>query len=389
MTETDSSFNIIDDSSKEISTMFNDLFTTSNVFAIIFFLGVYFVLYKLLGFFFNKQDTPSGFNINLSRSMDIVFVLILLIIMYSVYVIYKNDPDSSMINDFMGDVFEYIDSPASVISTSIFIVVFYLVATIFQIPMSKESKPIFMYLIESIAWLLLIITIFVEFFKYTLNLSIYDLFPMFGTTPNDEPEIVPSNTIIDPSNNIITDSSNNVVCETTTPDDPEGEVFNISKNIYTYKEANAVCKSFDAKLATYDQVESAYNNGAEWCNYGWSDGQMILFPTQKNTWKELQKLDEKRECNSNTPSYKNACGRPGINGGYIANPYVKFGVNCFGKKPDATENDIARLNQRTEQTYPKSREEYEMESKINKIKQQSPEMLQLSSYNTKQWKRTG
>ena len=139
MPETDSSFNIIDDGSKDISTMFNDLFTTSNVFAIIFFLGVYFVLYKLLGYFFNKQDTPSGFNINLSRSMDIIFVLILLIIMYSVYVIYKNDPDSSMLNDFMGDVFDYIDAPASIISTSIFIVVFYLVATIFQIPMSKAS----------------------------------------------------------------------------------------------------------------------------------------------------------------------------------------------------------------------------------------------------------
>ena len=115
----------------------------------------------------------------------------------------------------------------------------------------------------------------------------------------------------------------------------------------------------------------------------------ILFPTQKNTWKELQKLDEKRDCNSNTPSYKNACGRPGINGGYIANPYVKFGVNCFGKKPDATENDLSRLNETTDQTYPKTREEYEMESKINDIKRQSPEMLQLSSYNTKQWKRTG
>jgi hypothetical protein len=27
------------------------------------------------------------------------------------------------------------------------------------------------------------------------------------------------------------------------------------------------------------------------------------------------------------------CGKPGLNGGYFANGMLKFGINCYGKKP--------------------------------------------------------
>ena len=37
----------------------------------------------------------------------------------------------------------------------------------------------------------------------------------------------------------------------------KGEVFNVSKNIYTYSDAAAVCSAFDAELATFDQVKAA------------------------------------------------------------------------------------------------------------------------------------
>tara|TARA_B100001287_G_C22659718_1_gene519686 strand:+ start:1011 stop:1916 length:906 start_codon:yes stop_codon:yes gene_type:complete len=107
------------------------------------------------------------------------------------------------------------------------------------------------------------------------------------------------------------------------------EVFHIPGNHYTYNEAANMCEAHGARLATYDQMEEAYNEGAEWCSYGWSQGQMAFFPTQKATFNELQK----------DPKRKNDCGRPGVNGGYMANPYIKFGVNCYGVKPEKTEND--------------------------------------------------
>jgi len=106
------------------------------------------------------------------------------------------------------------------------------------------------------------------------------------------------------------------------------EVFNIANNEYTYNDAQIVCNTYGAELATYDQIEDAYLNGGEWCNYGWSADQMAFFPTQKSTWSNLQ----------GNPNTQNACGRPGINGGYFANPNIQFGANCYGVKPPPPQN---------------------------------------------------
>jgi len=101
------------------------------------------------------------------------------------------------------------------------------------------------------------------------------------------------------------------------------QVYNIPGNYYDYTNAKALCNAYGSRLASYKEVETAYKNGGEWCNYGWSEGQMAYFPTQKDTWNKLQE-------NKQT---KNACGRPGINGGFIGNPNVRFGANCYGVKP--------------------------------------------------------
>ena len=111
--------------------------------------------------------------------------------------------------------------------------------------------------------------------------------------------------------------------------DKDGEVFNIPQNIYNYSQAKEVCSVLNARLATYDEVESAYNSGGNWCSYGWSDEQMALFPTQKDVYNKLKLI----------PGHQHDCGRPGVNGGYIDNKKFKFGVNCYGKKPHWTEKD--------------------------------------------------
>ena len=99
------------------------------------------------------------------------------------------------------------------------------------------------------------------------------------------------------------------------------EVFHIANQDYTYEQAKCKCESYNAKLATYDQLVDAYNDGAEWCTYGWSSGQKAYYPTQKCNW-------EKKG-----PEEKLKCGNPGLNGGFFADPSLKFGVNCYGTKP--------------------------------------------------------
>jgi hypothetical protein len=152
----------------------------------------------------------------------------------------------------------------------------------------------------------------------------------------------------------------------------EKQVFNIPGNYYTYDNAKELCSAYDAKLATYDQIEKAYNNGADWCNYGWSENQLALFPTQKKTYEELQKK----------PGHENDCGRQGVNGGYIANPNVKFGVNCFGYKPKKSNFDSELMNKLS--PYPEKQEDIEFQQKVNKMKNKLNEIA-ISPFNNNNW----
>jgi hypothetical protein len=364
--------------SGDSSTTFSDLATKTNLVLILTFLGIYFIIYFVVGKFFNKGESPNSFNLSLSRSLDILFFGLLTIIAYTTYQSYEQAPDRSIFGEMITSFTGFVNKPSSAFIIGMFIIIFYLVNYLFRIPMETDTKPFFISIIETMAWVILVIILFIDFFKYVLKISLYDLFPSLNST---EKEVT---AVENPDTNVPKLEK----CETEPKDDPESEVFNISNNKYTYDDAQAICKSYDASLATYDQIERAYNNGAEWCNYGWSDGQMILFPTQKKTWNKLQKLDEKRSCNSKTPSHKNDCGRPGINGGYIANPYVKFGVNCFGKKPEPSDADTLRMNANQNQTYPKTAKDIQFEKKVNYWKDNADKFLHINSYNTTAWNKS-
>jgi hypothetical protein len=152
------------------------------------------------------------------------------------------------------------------------------------------------------------------------------------------------------------------------------QVFNIPGNDYVYPDAKALCTAYGARLATYKEVESAYNDGADWCNYGWSDDQMALFPTQQKTWDELQKIE----------GHQNDCGRPGVNGGFMENPALKFGVNCYGYKPRITADEQDLMA--NEPIYPKTAKDIAMEKRVDYWKDQLSEVL-VSPFNYNSWSR--
>ena len=98
------------------------------------------------------------------------------------------------------------------------------------------------------------------------------------------------------------------------------ETYHIHGN-FDYSMARSVCKAYDATLATLDQIKDTYKKGGEWCDYGWSEDEMVLYPTQESSWKKYQEGN------------KQQCGIPGINGGYNAYLNQQLGVNCYGVKP--------------------------------------------------------
>jgi hypothetical protein len=160
---------------------------------------------------------------------------------------------------------------------------------------AKSSNSIFVILIS----LFIIVFIIVAYFMLSGN--------MFDGAP------LPDNTSTNKVNSSVVD-----------------EVFNIRDNIFSYNEAKAVCEAHDAKLASLEEMIQAYKNGGNWCSYGWSEGQLALYPTQPDFWKKLQ----------NDPYKKNECGKTGVNGGYFANPNYKFGANCYGIKPQPKSNEL-------------------------------------------------
>lgn len=150
------------------------------------------------------------------------------------------------------------------------------------------------------------------------------------------------------------------------------EVFHIAENEYNYEDAKAVCKAHNSRLATYNEVEKAYQKGAEWCSYGWSEDQLALFPTQKSTYKKLSKIK----------GHRNDCGRPGVNGGYVRNINAKFGANCYGYKPKMKPIDQQSIMNTMK--FPKTKEEKIFDEKVKAYKKDKGKIA-INSFNDQKW----
>ena len=355
----DASGNSTQTSSKESKKIdMSNIFTESNLDLITWFLAIYLVIYFGFGIFVNT--TQSVFN----QTVDIaLFVGIIGFLIYYYYRLSKYE--RSHITMTLLDEFkhEMNDPITTTLYVGIILVVCYVFMFLFKIPYNIEQMPRLLHLLVAKSVIYLVMLLFIMFFIYVLGIPIVDnIYDTVGKWWNDLSNTKPA-AIVHTKN------------ETKKLTIERDEVFNISNNLYTYDDAQNVCSAFGARLATYDEIEDAYNKGADWCNYGWSDNQMAFFPTQKETWKKLQK----------NPKNKNNCGRPGVNGGYMGNPNIKFGVNCFGKKPKATESDLELMNSRKNQITPKTASEIETERKVNFWKENADKLLNINPHNEKKW----
>jgi hypothetical protein len=218
---------------------------------------------------------------------------------------------------------------------------------------NSTGGDIFGVIIIAILVILILVNAFQYFFSINVTAYIQGLF-----TPKTTVDIVVDQSAYQP---------------TTVPEIKfKKQVFNIPGNYYSYDNAKALCTAYGAELASYDQIEKAYNNGAEWCNYGWSADQLALFPTQKKTYDTLQTI----------PGHENDCGRTGINGGFIANPNVKFGVNCYGYKPKITSDEEELM--KTASPYPQTPEDIAFQKKVDLMKNNLDQIL-VSPFNHNTW----
>jgi hypothetical protein len=361
-------------------TTFLQMLNQSNAVLLLWFLVIYVVIYLLISIF--RSGTSSN---SIVRVFDIVAIGFLLIyLLMTFFQESEADKEMTMKNYYLG-LEAYMNNPMSLFSIGIFILVLYTIIFMLGIPMESGLKPVTVILLEYGAWILFVLVLISSFFKYVLGISITNLMDQaLGFLQKQGTQAQAQSTTTATATTTATTSNSNVSSGGSSDSNSGNsssknstvemnEVFNIANNMYTYEDAQSICTSYGAKLATYDQVEDAYNNGAEWCNYGWSENQSVYFPTQKSTWDTLQK----------TTDQKNACGRPGVNGGYMDDPKLRFGVNCYGKKPLPTPAELAALNQ--PKSVPQSEEDMIMDMKVQFWKDNADKILQINSYNSNKW----
>jgi hypothetical protein len=331
---------------------------------IVLYASLYFGIYR---FYRGRSDVDILF----SKTIDI-FIITLLVIgaFYYFFTLPKEDKDH-FIGFLVKWTKEFFQDPVGTAASAILIALFYLFVYLGGIPKNPIPKTI--EFLEQKVWIFLVTYIILDFFKYYFEIDLMEQFIskdtvdwLYGKKKDEKTEKKKDNEKKDDEKKTKTVDKK--------IDEVGNEVFHVSNNLYSYDDAQAICTSYGARIATYDEVENAYKNGAEWCGYGWSDGQMALFPTQKTTWDKLQKTD----------NHKNNCGRPGVNGGYIHNPYVKFGANCYGKKPVAYTADINRMNAQKNILYPKSKKDVVSDMKTEYWKNNANKLV-VNGFNNDKW----
>lgn len=364
------------------SNIINSIFNKTNYIFVLWFLAIYVVAYFLIGLLFKKSSDTGNFPLLLSRGIDFIVLIVLLVILFVSYFNNTEVKREDIYEKVIGTYSKFINQPISILSIVLSLILLYVLLFMFRVPMASDTKPVIVSLLEMVLWITFVVICFVDFFKYVLQTSLTDLLSEIADIKNmpSSGNVVSGNVVtgnVVNGNAVSVSAKGNVVADKVVLSGPvqKDEVFNISNNLYTYDDAQAICTAYGSKLATYDQMETAYNRGAEWCNYGWSDGQMAFFPTQKQTWEKLQKSAKR----------KNDCGRPGINGGYFANPHIKFGVNCFGKKPAPGDSDLSRMSANKDINIPVEEGDVKLNDKVNFWKRNAGNLLVLNSFDRTRW----
>ena len=91
-------------------------------------------------------------------------------------------------------------------------------------------------------------------------------------------------------------------------DPKDTQVYHVFQNAYTFKEAQEECAKRAGSLANPNQLQNAYDAGANWCNWGWATDGDAYMPNR----------DPK--CNKNI----------GLINAKQVDKSMKLGVNCYG-----------------------------------------------------------
>ena len=351
----------------------------------------------------NGNNTMDLLKSKLSNFMIIIIIIFVIVVIFLVfsYLGKSNNQNSSTpilnsINNGVSSTTELLTNSVNSLTSS---------SSNSENTNSKSILGIIFGIIYFILFIIIIVLLVQYFFKVDITQPIKNMF-IYKTSqkPEHELDVIPEKIIGDeedsyflkPNNKKKNDGNGNEAADNDDDDDDDDdkhnkitnkvksfspklqfkEVYHVPGNHYSYEESKSVCKALGGELANIKQMEDVYKKGGEWCSYGWSNNQMALFPTQHDHWNKLQTIK----------GHENDCGRPGINGGYIANPNVKFGVNCYGYRPKMKPIE-SKLMESAEE-YPITEQQIAFNKQVDHWKKKINEII-IAPFNAKSWSESG
>lgn len=114
------------------------------------------------------------------------------------------------------------------------------------------------------------------------------------------------------------------------------EVYFVGPSKYSYSEAKGVCDKLGSRLATKDEIEKSQKSGANWCEYGWAEGQEAYFVSGKDHHKLMGCRYKQNPCGDSA----------GVHGGKFFNKNLKFGATCYGSKPKMSDKKMKEYEEK-------------------------------------------
>jgi hypothetical protein len=273
--------------------------------------------------------------------------------------------NNNITQDFYEEVNKVGSNPVVLVVLIFILVIYYVIFSL--LGNSSESSGGFVF-IKAILWAVLILLVFMNGLAYFFNINVVtELKNLFNENPEIRITSNPDTTMYDV----------NDIGKEEKQTDPKTvldtkEVYHVPGNKFTYHDAKAVCNAFDGELASYNELKDAQKKGASWCSYGWTKDQLGLYPTSQSTWDKLQDKE----------GQEYSCGLPGVNGGYVSNPHIKLGSNCYGYKPKISDLESNLLKQKN--INPKTEKEKLFDARVDYWKNRVSNIL-ISPFNNDNW----
>ena len=120
------------DLKEDATSIVSTIFTKSNFILIAWFLGIYFIAYFILGYFFPGSTTNN--KSLLSKTIDILIVTCFLIIVITTFYSMSDSQKDKFLPNFLSGFKDFVNNPNSLLSVFSFILVFYLIIYLFRLP---------------------------------------------------------------------------------------------------------------------------------------------------------------------------------------------------------------------------------------------------------------